>query len=159
MFSSHHILTNQQEAEQFVTQHIVPALQPGDVVCMEGTLGAGKTTLARAMIHALCTDTTPDVTSPTFALLHVYDSPRAPIYHFDLYRLKHVDELWELGLEDALNEGISFIEWPEIAANYLPEARLQLKLTYGTPETEERILHIEATGAIAKRLTSLKDVA
>lgn len=92
-------------------QAIAPMLQAGDAVLLRGELGAGKSTLARALIRAL---TTPDedVPSPTFTLVQSYGST-PPIAHFDLYRLAGPAEALEIGLVEALDEGCVLVEWPE----------------------------------------------
>jgi len=94
-------------------------LAPGDLVVLEGDLGAGKTALARAIIRSLAGDAGLDVPSPTFALVQPYDTPRGPVLHADLYRLGDAREAEELGLLD--NPGaIVLVEWagrsPEIVA-------------------------------------------
>ena len=90
---------------------IAPLLKAGDSVLLYGPLGMGKSTLARGLIRAL---TTPDedVPSPTFTLVQFYES-EPPIAHFDLYRLTQPQEAWEIGLDEALDEGCAIIEWPE----------------------------------------------
>lgn len=106
--------------------------RPGDVLALYGPLGAGKTTLARGFITAR-TEIAEDVVSPTFTLVQVYgaeeDDDGAPIWHFDLYRLKHADEVLELGWEEALSGGISLVEWPERLGTMLPAARLDVVLS------------------------------
>ena len=90
---------------------LAPLLAPGDAVLLKGPLGMGKSTLARGLIRAL---TTPDedVPSPTFTLVQFYDS-EPPVAHFDLYRLTRPEEAFEIGLDEALDEGCAVIEWPE----------------------------------------------
>ena len=106
-------------------------LRPGDVVALQGPLGAGKTSLARALIHALPgppgSESEP-VPSPTFTLVQVYERDPAPVWHFDLYRIGRAEEVWELGWEEALAGGIVLIEWPERLAALLPGAALILTL-------------------------------
>jgi tRNA threonylcarbamoyladenosine biosynthesis protein TsaE len=104
------------------------ALRPGDAVCLTGPLGAGKSTLARAMVRAL---TTPDeeVPSPTFTLVQFYDGPDFPVAHFDLYRLTDPDEAYEIGLEEALEDGAALIEWPQRLQGRLPANRLDIDIT------------------------------
>jgi len=94
-------------------------LAPGDLVVLEGDLGAGKTALARAIIRSLAGDAGLDVPSPTFALVQPYDTPRGPVLHADLYRLGDAREAEELGLLDN-PDAIVLVEWagrsPEIVA-------------------------------------------
>ena len=99
------------EATTALGQAIAPLLAPGDSVLLYGPLGMGKSTLARGLIRAL---TTPDedVPSPTFTLVQFYDS-EPPVAHFDLYRLTRPEEAFEIGLDEALDEGCVVIEWPE----------------------------------------------
>ena len=107
---------------------LIPLLRAGDVLCLEGDLGAGKTALARAMIRA-ATDPDTEVPSPTFTLVQTYDDARpAPIWHFDLYRLKHADEVLEIGWEEARQSAISLVEWPAQLGPFRPAARLDIAL-------------------------------
>lgn len=110
-----------------LAEDVAAVLQPGDVVALSGGLGAGKTTFARALIRALANDTGLDVPSPTFTLVQTYEG-RLPVAHFDLYRLGSVDELDELGLDEALAGGAALIEWPEKAAARLPANTLAIAL-------------------------------
>jgi tRNA threonylcarbamoyl adenosine modification protein YjeE len=104
---------------------IAGGLAAGDAVALWGDLGAGKTTLARAILAAL--GVTEDVPSPTFTLVQSYEtSPK--IAHYDLYRLKSGRELEELGFEDALAEGAVLVEWPERAPEALPPEALHVRL-------------------------------
>lgn len=89
---------------------LAPLLRPGDVVWLEGELGAGKTFFTRGLLRALGVPEVIPVTSPTFALVHEHEG-RVPIWHLDLYRLGAVDELTELGLDEALDEAVVVIEW------------------------------------------------
>jgi len=134
-----------------LAEHVAFALSPGDVLALEGDLGAGKTTFARALIRALSADTLTEVPSPTFTLVQSYETARFDVAHFDLYRLTDPSELLELGLDLALKRGIAVIEWPSRAADLLPPERLTLTLSDGaTPET--RSVMIEGTGSCAKRM-------
>lgn len=109
-------------------------LRPGDVVGLAGPLGAGKSTFARLVIHALGIDE--EVPSPTFNLVLTYATPAGDVWHFDLFRLRAPEEALELGIEDAFAEGISLIEWPERLGPLLPEAHLLLRLE--APDDGER---------------------
>ena len=106
---------------------IARLLQAGETVCLSGPLGAGKSTLARALVRAL---TTPDedVPSPTFTLVQFYEGPRLKVAHFDLYRLSDPDEAYEIGLDEALDEGAAVIEWPERLEGRLPPDRLDVEI-------------------------------
>jgi len=114
-----------EAATQALGRAIAAALQPGEAVCLYGPLGAGKSTLARALVRAL---TTPDedVPSPTFTLVQFYAGARLNVAHFDLYRLGSADEAYEVGLDEALDDGAVVIEWPERLANHLPRDRLDV---------------------------------
>jgi tRNA threonylcarbamoyladenosine biosynthesis protein TsaE len=103
--------------------------EPGDVIALKGELGAGKTTFARAFIHAR--GARDEVPSPSFSLVQMYNAGPATIWHFDLYRLRSPEEAWELGIEDAFGDGISLIEWPERLGHLLPDRRLEIALVFG----------------------------
>lgn len=104
-------------------------LSPGDVVCLTGDLGMGKTTLTKAMCAAQGADYT-EVTSPTFSLCNIYKGKNCELRHFDLYRLNSEEELEDIGFEEALEEeGISFIEWCELFPEALPQEYLQVTIT------------------------------
>jgi tRNA threonylcarbamoyladenosine biosynthesis protein TsaE len=105
-------------------------VRPGDVITLSGTLGTGKSTLARALIRAL-TDAQEEVPSPTFTLVQQYDSAAGLIWHFDLYRLEKPDDALELDIEEAFAEGICLIEWPEQLGPHLPRKRLDVLLQQG----------------------------
>lgn len=106
---------------------VAAQLRPGEAVCLTGPLGAGKSTLARALVRAL---TTPDeeVPSPTFTLVQFYEGPRVAVAHFDLYRLSDPDEAYEIGLDEALDAGAAVIEWPERLEGRLPLDRLDIEI-------------------------------
>ena len=103
-------------------RRLATCLAAGDVIGLVGPLGAGKSVLARAMIETLTG--VDDAPSPTFGLVHSYPAEGFDVFHFDLYRLKTAEEAWELGLEAALDGGVSLIEWPEIIADLLPAETL-----------------------------------
>jgi tRNA threonylcarbamoyl adenosine modification protein YjeE len=102
--------------------------RPGDAIALSGDLGAGKTTLARALIRALLGDPSAEVPSPTFSLRQEYATRRLTVTHFDFYRLGSAGEAAELGLDEALETGAVIVEWPERAANLLPENRFEIAL-------------------------------
>jgi tRNA threonylcarbamoyladenosine biosynthesis protein TsaE len=103
------------------------ALAHGDIVALQGTLGAGKTAFARALINALPGDPE-DVPSPTFTLVQTYTRGTLEIWHFDLYRLEDPDEAFELGIEDAFADAVSLIEWPDRLGTLLPARHLLVNI-------------------------------
>lgn len=107
---------------QALGMRIARALRPGDVVALSGGLGAGKTTLARAIIAALGHEG--EVPSPTFAIVQTYDPPTVslPLVHADFYRLEHPSEAAELGLDDYRRGAALIAEWPEQAGGFGNEA-------------------------------------
>ena len=106
---------------------LAAALRPGEALCLEGPLGAGKSTLARALVRALTT-ATEDVPSPTFTLVQFYAGPGLAIAHFDLYRLTSAEEAYEIGLDEALEDGAAVIEWPGRLEGRLPPDRLDIEI-------------------------------
>lgn len=114
----------------------------GDVFALYGTLGMGKSVLARAFVQELCGNG--EVPSPTFTLLQTYEAPDFDIYHFDLYRLKSPDEIFEIGVEDALYSGVSLIEWPDKMSPYLPRDIFKLEIV---PQSNGRKLIITINSA------------
>lgn len=110
-------------------QDLAAALRDGDLLALKGELGAGKTTLARGLIRALAADPELEVPSPTFTLVQSYEA-RVPVQHFDLYRLSSIDELDELGFDEAGKQGIAIVEWPEKAGAHLPEGTIFIELDH-----------------------------
>jgi tRNA threonylcarbamoyladenosine biosynthesis protein TsaE len=134
-----------EEATARLGAAIAAELHAGDAVCLSGPLGAGKSTVARARVRAL---TTPDeeVPSPTFTLVQFYEGPRLKVAHFDLYRLSDPDEAYEIGLDEALDDGAAVIEWPERLAGRLPPDRLDVEIGLAD-DTEGRRVRIVPHGA------------
>lgn len=117
-----------EDASRTLGEDIAAILAPGDVIALEGDLGMGKTTLARAVIRALAGDPALEVPSPTFTLVQAYPA-RLPAQHFDLYRLSSPDELEELGFLEAAREGVVLVEWPERAGGHLPADAVTVALS------------------------------
>ncbi|WP_157014288.1 tRNA (adenosine(37)-N6)-threonylcarbamoyltransferase complex ATPase subunit type 1 TsaE [Mesorhizobium xinjiangense] len=137
-----------EAATQRLGEDLARALRPGDMVHLRGDLGAGKTTLARAVIRAVADDEGLEVPSPTFTLVQSYEL-RLPVHHLDLYRLGTPDELDELGVEELAEDGVALVEWPEHGGDALPRATLVVELTQedgarraaieGAPPAMERV--------------------
>jgi len=103
-------------------------LKVGDVVTLSGDLGAGKTTLVRGLIQGILPNE--EVPSPTYTLVQSYDLPNFELWHCDLYRLKHPDEVFELGLVDVLDDVVSLIEWPDKMGEHLPQNTLPVHIEF-----------------------------
>ena len=133
--------TSSPEETQAVGEAIAPSLRAGDVVSLTGDLGAGKTTLVQGVARALGVGER--VVSPTFTLVREYEGT-LPVYHFDVYRLDHLQDVLDLGFEEILDlGGIVFIEWGDAIEALLPDAYLQIELTIPAEESRRRI---EVTG-------------
>ncbi|MFQ5533513.1 MAG: tRNA (adenosine(37)-N6)-threonylcarbamoyltransferase complex ATPase subunit type 1 TsaE [Sphingomonadales bacterium] len=154
-----------ETATATLAQTLASVTRTGDVIALRGDLGAGKTTFARHFIHALgCGE---EVPSPTFTLVQVYSfgnamenagQSRAPVtsvWHFDLYRIAAPEEVFELGIEDAFEEGVSLIEWPDKMASLLPEDILNLDLEF-RGDTGARGARLSAGISWTSRLAALK---
>lgn len=118
------------------------------VVTLSGDLGAGKTTLVRAICRGF--GVTEEVTSPTFAIVHEYQGGRAPVLHLDLYRLRDVSELAQLGWDELLaRKALLLIEWPERARDELPASHVPITLAHLPGDADRRALlaggHLGAT--------------
>ena len=113
-----YILYNEDDSINLAIQ-ISNNIKPDDVLTFSGDLGSGKTFLCRQIIKQLCGQAT-NVTSPTFNLLQIYDWKNCSIYHYDLYRLKDISEIYELGIEEAFTSNVCLIEWPELIDTILP---------------------------------------
>lgn len=144
-----------QAATEALAARLQALLRPGDVVALGGDLGAGKTTLARALIRAAA-GAEVEVPSPTFTLVQTYAAADFEIWHFDLYRLEKPEDAVELGIEDAMAEGVTLIEWPERLGPALPARRLDVRLAYADSETA-RTATLCGTADWPQRLQALAD--
>jgi tRNA threonylcarbamoyl adenosine modification protein YjeE len=136
-----------------LARRLARLLRRGDVVALWGDLGAGKTVFARALIQARAGRPI-EVPSPTFTLVQTYSVIDLEIWHFDLYRLKRADEIYELGFEDALSDGVILIEWPERLDAGLPRERLDIRLGEGAGP-DQRSVRISGSPDWFERLPSL----
>ncbi|MBB6217606.1 tRNA threonylcarbamoyladenosine biosynthesis protein TsaE [Anaerosolibacter carboniphilus] len=117
-------------------------LSKGDVVCLTGDLGAGKTTLSKAIAKGLGVEE--DVTSPTFTLIHEYMG-RLPLYHFDVYRIRKIEEMDELGYEEYFyGDGVCLIEWASLIEELIPIEHLWIHITKGDGD-QNREIEIKGT--------------
>lgn len=139
-------LATEADTEAF-GRAIAALLRPGDMVTLGGALGAGKTTLARAVIRSFLP--AEEVPSPTFTLVQTYETKALfPIWHVDLYRVKSPAEIRELGLEEALDRGVLLVEWSDRMGDLLPPDRLDIMIEGGGEEEDDtRLVKIVARGA------------
>ncbi|MCI0495607.1 tRNA (adenosine(37)-N6)-threonylcarbamoyltransferase complex ATPase subunit type 1 TsaE, partial [candidate division KSB1 bacterium] len=120
------LISQSEEATLQLGAALARQLQAGDVIALHGDLGSGKTCLTRGICRGL--GVFQDVTSPTFVLINEYRG-RLPVYHFDFYRLESLDEIWNLGIDDYINnEGICIIEWADRGTQLLPTQRIEIFL-------------------------------
>ena len=116
------------------------ASSPPLVVTISGDLGAGKTTLAQAICRGY--GVRDEVTSPTFALVHRYESPRSAVYHLDLYRLERPEELTNIGWDEFVSaEALVIIEWPDRAGDRVPRLHLPISLQHLPGDPSRRLLY------------------
>ena len=121
-------VTNSAAETRALGERLAKELRAGDVILLEGELGAGKSELARGIARGL--GVTETVTSPSFTILNVYESGRIPLYHFDWYRLESAEELFELGMDEYLGgDGIALVEWPGMCPEAVPEERMLIRIT------------------------------
>lgn len=125
--------TESAEETRALGVRLAAELRAGDVILLEGPLGAGKSELARGIAQGMGVRET--VTSPTFTILNVYSGERLPLYHFDWYRLESAEELYEMGMDEYLGgDGVALVEWPGRCPEALPADFLMIEIS---PEGEE----------------------
>ena len=135
------MITKSAAETRALGEKLAGRLQPGDVLLLEGDLGAGKSELTRGIAKGL--GVTETVTSPSFTILNVYESGRCPLYHFDWYRLESAEELYELGMDEYLGgDGIAVVEWPGRCPDAVPEGAVRIRMT-AAGENERMIVSDE----------------
>lgn len=128
------ITANSLADTQKLAAELAAAAKAGDVFALKGTLGTGKTAFSKAFVNSL-TELQTDVISPTFNLLQTYTGKDGTeIWHYDLYRLKNTSEIYELAIEEAFDNAIVLIEWPEIIESILPRGTKFIEITTGESE-------------------------
>jgi len=131
------VITTSPEETAKLAAEIACAAAPGDIICLVGPLGAGKTVFAQGFAQGL--GYTGLVTSPTFTIMQIYEGGRVPMYHFDLYRLEGGrDELQGIGYEDYFyGDGVCLVEWPEMAEDAIPDTARWVKIELDDGDTRE----------------------
>lgn len=148
-------LSTEAETTAFARQ-LAQRVGAGDVILLEGSIGAGKTHFARSLIQAKLS-TPEDIPSPTFTLVQVYTEGDLDIWHSDLYRLTHPDEAVELGLTDAFETALCLVEWPDRLGDLLPADALVLSFSQGPTDDSRRIMARSASPRWRTRLETLND--
>lgn len=131
---------------------LAPLLRRGDILLLDGPLGAGKTSFARALIRAMAGGLV-EVPSPSFNLVLTYDMPAGTLWHFDLYRVADPRELDELGMDEAFTDGITLIEWPDRLGAGLPDHALTLRLAPDSNNPTARRAELIGGESWAQRLS------
>lgn len=133
-------MNNEEDTRRYGRQ-LAETLEAGDVVCLLGDLGTGKTTLTKAIAEGL--GVTEEITSPTFNIVNIYRSGRLPLYHFDVYRLDGAEELYATGADEYFGgDGVCVIEWADLIEEAVPDGALVIDIRRGSGETE-RIYDID----------------
>ena len=127
---------HKQEDTKSLAKSFAQISRKGDVFALFGTLGVGKSVFSRSFIQNLTN--AQEVPSPTFTLVQVYQANSFDIYHYDLYRLKSAEEIWELNIEEAIYENVCLIEWPEKMGMYLPRDCFKVNISIISP-TSRRV--------------------
>lgn len=130
-------LSESLEQTKKLANQISQIIENGDVVTLSGDLGTGKTTISQILIKNITGDE--NVTSPTFNIVQTYEGKNKKIWHLDLYRIEEERDVYELAIEEMLDDGIVIIEWPEVADNLLPTDRLEVELSYCQEKGKRRI--------------------
>ena len=142
------IITKTPHELEYLGNRLSQLVQPGDFLALDGDLGAGKTLLTQGIAQGLAV--TEEISSPTFTIIHEYESGRLPLYHMDVYRLKQPEEMYDLGYEEYFyGEGVTVVEWAQIIEPLLPDDYLGMEIVV-VPEGRE--LRFAPHGARYERL-------
>ncbi len=133
---------SEQETADFASD-FAQNLKSGDVVFLHGDLGMGKSVFARSVVRNLCGDDDLAVPSPTFTLVQHYDGCDFSVSHFDLYRLTDPEEIYEIGWEDALSDGVALVEWPERLGRLRPLKCIEITFSSSHDDANKRFIKIE----------------
>ena len=136
-------ISNSEKDTEKLARKLADIAKAKDVFALYGTLGTGKSVFARAFIQHLTG--AKEVPSPTFTLLQIYEAKNFDIYHYDMYRIKSQEEVFELGIEDAFYQGVTLIEWPEKMEKYLPANAI--KITMQSLDENKRLILVNSENA------------
>jgi tRNA threonylcarbamoyladenosine biosynthesis protein TsaE len=122
-------ISSSEKETEAIAEEFAATIKPGDVVCLYGDLGAGKTQFVKGFVKAFGLSGN-EVNSPTFTIINEYNGS-IPVYHFDCYRLEHEEEALEIGAEEYFyGNGVCIIEWPERILGVLPDSRTEIQLKH-----------------------------
>lgn len=138
-----------------LAQRLATMLRSGDVVLLDGTLGAGKTAFSRALIRAVLADPEALVASPTFTFSQIYIADHLTITHFDLYRMGEAEEVFDLGWDDARAEGAVLVEWPERLQALTPKEALTVSIVLHPDHDTARTFRFRGSEAWSRRLSGV----
>ena len=128
-------ISNCPEDTKKIAADMALKLKEGDVICLYGDLGAGKTAFVQGLAMGL--DIDEHITSPTFTIVNEYEGS-LPLYHFDVYRISDSDEMYEVGFDEYVyGEGVSVIEWPQLIEDILPDKRYDIEIKKDLSKGEE----------------------
>lgn len=147
------IVSNSETDTQSCAHLIADHLQAGDMIALVGNLGMGKSVMARALVRRLVGQPEMDVPSPTFTLVQSYNGKKFEVWHADLYRLEHPDEVYALGLDEALDYAMIMVEWPDRLPDYFQADCLVISLQQGQ-KANSRQLTFMGNGQWKNRLAS-----
>ena len=132
------IVTKTPQELEYLGSRMAQLVQPGDFIALDGDLGAGKTLMTQGLAQGL--GILEDISSPTFTIIHEYESGRLPLYHMDVYRLKQPEEMYDLGYEEYFyGEGVTVVEWAQIIEPLLPDEYLGIEIAVTMEGRELRL--------------------
>ncbi len=134
--------THSENETKKIAAALASDIRSGDILLLHGNLGAGKTVFARSLIRTLSDAPELEVPSPTFTLVQTYEAKDFHLWHFDLYRLEDPEEIYELGWEEALSDGIVLVEWPERLGTLKPARYLDIHISTGENDDQQRSIEI-----------------
>ena len=138
--------SNSPKETENIAKAFSKELKGGDVICLNGDLGTGKTAFVGGLVKAL--GHTEPISSPTFTIVNCYEGGKFPIYHFDVYRIEDCDEMYEIGYEEYVyGDGITLIEWSEKISDILPQDRYEITIKKNYDKHEDfREINVERIG-------------
>ncbi len=133
-----------EEQTNLFASKLAEQINAGDTLALWGDLGAGKTTFSKAFIKKKCIENAPNISSPTYNLIQIYQAQGFEIWHIDLYRLTQAEEALNLGLEEAFGESLCIIEWPQKMEEYLPYPRIDIGFNFINDSDNARKIKIHS---------------